>query len=256
MKGRLNIIGGVTHVRQSQAFVPRPLPERPGRVEAGLRALWTPKVKRRLWRPEHWRDLLELRRHYDVDELQPSELKLDFPVGRLPDCDACEDMCCTGAMRVVLLRLVDVAALVDAGLEGHISSDKPAFSAEELKTNTALHDMVNSEAWRCLPVLRQDDTRTCSLLTADNTCGAHPFWPLSCARFPYSLDIFNQRVFYARSCQSVQQDNTRVGRKREAALVDAVVDAYNQRLRDAVLLRVAQPELTELGLARFLQFPR
>lgn len=252
---RLRLLGGGDPPKQSQAFVPRPLPARPGAVERALQDLWSPSIRRRLYRPQHWKDLWFLRRQYDLDEMTPRELQLDLPVGKLPDCHNCVNTCCTGPLRVVLLRLVDVAAFMDAGLVDHITLDKPQFTAQELAANAPLADVVNSEAWQSMPVIRQDETRTCTLLTADNQCGAHPFWPLSCARFPYAMDILNQRIFYARGCASVQQDATRAGRKREGQLVDAVVEAYNQRIRDAVLLRVARPELTELGLMQHVRFP-
>lgn len=252
---RLHIVGGVTTPPTTTAFEPRALPARPGPLEQALRGLWTRRVRARLLHPRHWLDLVHLRRHYDPVELRAGELQRDFPVGRLPDCENCEDGCCTGPSRVVLLRLVDVAALVDAGLQDMISQDKPAFARRELARSPALADMLHSDAWQQLPVLRQDATRTCMMLTADGRCGAHPFWPLSCARFPYSVDVWNQRVFYAASCRSAVQDVSRPGRRRETQLVDAAVDAYNQRLRDAVLMRVARAELTELGLDRFVRWP-
>jgi|GEM_PF-835360 hypothetical protein len=237
----------------SGVFVPRELPARPGRLEQQLRALWSPQVRARLWTPRHWLDQLRLRRQYMWEELTADELALDFGVGTLPDCDTCEEVCCTGPHRVVLLRLVDVAALVDAGLADHMTLEKPTYSDAELQANPALWDMVHSQAWQVMPVLKQDATRTCSLLTQDNRCGAWPAWPLSCARFPYALDIAHNRVFYARSCNSVTRDFSRSGRKRETALVDAVVEAFNQRLRDAVLLTVAREELRALGLDRYLK---
>ena len=44
----------------------------------------------------------------------PEDLRV--PPRLVPDCAGCEEVCCTGRSRVVALRLVDVAALVDAGL--------------------------------------------------------------------------------------------------------------------------------------------
>jgi len=239
----------------THAFERRDLPVRPGPVEKAVRELWSPDMRQRLYHPRHWADWAHLRRHYDLKEMTVAELKADFPLGRLPDCESCDDVCCTGPMRVVLLRVVDVAAFMDAGLTDHLTLEKPVFNAQELRQNVALQDLVQSEAWRTLPVLRQDETRTCSLLAEDNTCGAWPFWPLSCARFPYSLDLLRGRVFYADSCRSAVQDASRVGRARERGLIEAVVEGYNQRIRDAVLLRVAQRELDALGLGRFIRWP-
>jgi hypothetical protein len=252
---RLPVVRSSTTPPVTGAFERRELPPRPGKLEKALRELWTPSIRRRLMLPKHWKDQFFLRRHYDMVELDAGEVQLDFPIGRLPDCDLCEDVCCTGLSRVVLLRLVDVAALVDAGLQDQFTHDKPTYPAREIQENAALFDIVSSEAWRTMPVLKQDATRTCSMLTAENRCGAWPAWPLSCARFPYSLDILRGRIFYAKACNSVQQDATRAGRLRERALVDAVVDAYNQRLRDAVLMRVARPELQDLGLGAHVRWP-
>ena len=51
-------------------------------------------------------------------------------------------------------------------------------------------------------MLARDQTGTCALLTADRTCGAFPSWPLSCARYPYALDLQRRVVFWAKGCGS------------------------------------------------------
>src|SRR5436309_3554781 len=126
-KTRLPVLSPAPLHVEGEPFARRPLPARPGPIEHALRSLWTPRVRRRLLHPAHWGDYVYLRRHYDLKEMRSDELQLDMSAGRLPDCEQCEDVCCAGPMRVVLLRLVDVAALIDAGLGGYVTLDKPAF---------------------------------------------------------------------------------------------------------------------------------
>ena len=89
-------------------------------------------------------------------------------------------------------------------------------------------------------------------LTEDRLCGLWPSWPLSCARYPYALDRKNKVVFYASGCTT-----TRLAEMAEAPvavrrLVRATVDAYNERLRDVVLLAFARERLRSLGLLDFI----
>ncbi|MBN2361398.1 MAG: YkgJ family cysteine cluster protein, partial [Deltaproteobacteria bacterium] len=222
-----------------------------GPLERALRELWQ-SARHRLWQPQYWGRHLQLRRRYDLRPLRLARLRLRVPPGLVPDCDACEEVCCTGRTRVVTLRLLDVARLVDVGLESHISRERPQFTVAELDGNPALRDRVASDLWRWSPVLTQDRTATCTLLDANLGCRAYPAWPLSCARFPYSVNFAAGTIFYAPSCRS-----TRIAQRDEApaparALVVAAVDCYNEQIRDLVLLHVARAELEQLGLLRFL----
>ena len=92
-------------------------------------------------------------------------------------------------------------------------------------------------------------------------CSLYPSWPLSCARYPYALDLQSKVVFYAKGCTSTRDSlelPVAEAPLRVRALVRAVVDAYNERIKDVILLALAKPELAELGLTQHLrldQFP-
>jgi hypothetical protein len=220
----------------------------PGPTEQALEALWAGQ-RYRLYHPRNvWR-WLDARRRFELRFIRASSVKVMVPAGRLPDCANCLELCCTGPDAVVSLRLSDVAALVDAGLERHVVHDRP--------------EQVDDPSWarleadwsvfhRMFPVLQRDTTGTCALLTEERTCGAWPAWPLSCARYPYSLDVLNSRVFLAKGCQSHRQISIDDAPDSVRVLVDAAVRGYNERVRDVILLHIALDELHELDLLRFL----
>lgn len=222
-----------------------------GPLERALDELWK-KARMRLYMPRHLFTWLDLSRRFDLHFVRTSELEIAIPRGLVPDCEACVEICCTGPNARVSLRLVDIAALVDAGLEEHIVHEPPA--AERLTFGTwAAKELGWSVFSRCFPVLRRDATGTCTLLTEDRLCGAYPAWPLSCARYPYSLDVLHRRLFLAKGCQShrfVTVDDV-PGKVR--GLVEAAVRSYNERIKDIILLHVALEELDALGLLRFLR---
>jgi len=226
----------------------------PGRLERALTELWR-RARFRLWQPGHWGLWLRLRRRYNLRPLSVSQLRLRVPPRLVPDCEACTEVCCSGRTRVVSLRLLDIARLADAGLESHITTTRPQFTLTELDQKPALRDRVDSDLWRWFPVLAQDPSATCTLLDEQLRCRAHPAWPLSCARFPYSVNLAARTIFYAPSCQStrtVQSDEVGAPVRR---LVEAAVAGYNEQIRDLVLLHVARAELEQLGLLRQLTLP-
>ncbi|MFH1809648.1 MAG: hypothetical protein ABIJ09_12955 [Pseudomonadota bacterium] len=228
----------------------------PGSLERALRDAW-PGVRRRLWRqPSTWWRSWRLLRHYNLTPLRPRQVTLRIPLGVVPDCESCEEVCCTGRHRVVSLRLVDVAALLDAGLGTHITLQRPEYPVEELDENWALAEQVHSDLWKWFPVLTQDSTGTCTLLDTDLQCAAHPSWPTSCARFPYSLNVLQRTVFYAGSCHSSQLLRGDEASGRVQHLLQAALDAYNERIRDLVMVHVGGDVLRDLGLDAHLQLPR
>ncbi len=232
----------------------------PGPVEQALAELW-PVAQRRLY---SWNGLptwLRLNRRFRLRLVRPSKVKVLVPAGKLPDCEACVELCCTGSNALVSLRLVDIARLVDGGLEAYISprAADPAVSPTD-GSNSGKGDR-GSPARRRLeasvfasmfPVLSRDDTLTCRLLTEDRRCGAWPRWPLSCQRYPYAFDAEHDVVFLAEGCKSHKLISIDDAPNSVVKLVDGAIDAYNQRVKDIVLLHVALFELWELGVLRFL----
>lgn len=232
------------------------LQTRPGPIETSLRNSW-PEVSKRLWRnPRYWPASWRLLKHYQLQELQPKDVYVRVPQGVVPDCEGCEEVCCTGRHRVVSLRLVDIAALLDAGLQEAIQVDKPRYSAKELSQNSALYEQIHSDLWKWFPVVRQDKTQTCTLLGENLQCGAYPDWPLSCARFPYSLNLEKRSIFFAGSCRyhKMLRGDEAEGASRQ--LIEATLESYNQRIRDLVILHLAPQLVQDLALLPYLQLPR
>jgi Fe-S-cluster containining protein len=225
-----------------------------GPLEQRLAALWR-QARFRPWRPAHWGRWLRMRQRYDLTPLKVSQLRVRVPPRLVPDCEACEEVCCTGRSRVVSLRLLDVARLIDAGLAQHITTQRPQFTLAELDQSPALRDRVDSDLWRWFPVLTQDATATCTLLDERLRCRAHPAWPLSCARFPYALNVAARTIFLAPSCRSTRTVQPHELGAPVRALVDAAVAAYNEQIRDLILVHVARAELEQLGLLRYLTLP-
>jgi Fe-S-cluster containining protein len=221
----------------------------PGAVESALEELWS-RSRYRLYHPKNvWR-WLDLRRRFELRFLRASAMRVAVPARLLPDCATCTDICCTGPNAVVSLRLADIAALVDAGLERHVVHERPDADGD---ASWARQEADWSVFHRMFPVLQRDVTGTCALLTEDRMCGAYPAWPLSCARYPYALDVLNSRVFLAKGCESHRLMSADDAPDAVRRLVDAAVRGYNERLRDVILLHVALDELQELDLLRFLQ---
>ena len=67
------------------------------------------------------------------------------------------------------------------------------------------------------------------------------------------LDVKNGVVFWAKGCRSFDVVAQADAPVRVRALVRAAVDGYNERIKDVVLVTVAQQELDELGLLRFVR---
>jgi hypothetical protein len=153
---------------------------------------------------------------------------------------------------VVSLRLRDIATLCDQGLEEHIVHERPAPGDDEEPT-WARQEFDWSVFQRMFPVLSRDATGTCTLLTDARLCSAWPHWPLSCARYPYALDVLNSRVVLARGCESHRTMDIDDAPDSIKNLVTAAVDSYNARIKDLILLHTATGELHELGLLDHLQ---
>jgi Fe-S-cluster containining protein len=219
-----------------------------------LDALWAEVTSKPLWsKPNFWR-YLRLRRTMRLKLLDPNRVQILAPAGKINDCSTCTDICCIGPSSTVLLRLKDIATLVDLGRDDLMTRDKPRFSEDEQDARPALQRHVASDAWRIFPVLRQTGMGACAALSLGGQCSLYPNWPLSCARFPYALHADDGEIFYSPRCDSywVRPDAT----PRVRAMAVAAVDSYNQRIKDAVLLEYARPQLDQLGLTRFLSTNR
>jgi hypothetical protein len=220
----------------------------PGPVESALASLWR-EESARLYRVRNLWTLWRLRRRFSLRLLRASALRVAVPRGQVPDCESCLDLCCTGPHAVVSLRLRDIARLHDRGLTHHITFERPPWTPTNPSVNTwARREAEGSIFARAFPVLTRDATGTCGFLTTDRTCGLWPAWPLSCARYPYALDLQAGVVFYAKGCKSTVMAPFDEAPARTRALVSAVVEAYNARIRDVILLAVARPRLASLGL--------
>ncbi|MFZ9886348.1 MAG: hypothetical protein ACO3JL_02495 [Myxococcota bacterium] len=216
----------------------------PGPRERALEELWR-ATRYRLHSPRHLWSWFDLRRRYELRFLRVGAMKIEVPAGLLPDCESCVELCCTGPNAIVSLRLSDIAALCDRGLEGYIAKERPA-STKPAPT-WARWEADVSVFHRVFPVLRRDGTGTCALLTEDRHCGAWPGWPLSCARYPYALDALRGRVFLAKGCRSHRLVTIDDVPGSVRSLVENTVRAYNERVKDIILLHLALPELHELG---------
>jgi Fe-S-cluster containining protein len=183
--------------------------------------------------------------------VQPQDVAVVAPPGKINDCTGCTELCCTGAHNTVLLRLRDIAALIDLGRTDLITHAKPHFDAAHLQARPALRRQVASQAWRQFPVLAQNAFGACRALTDSGLCSLYPHWPHSCARFPYSLNVEAHTVVYAGRCRSFfihpRQKN------RALAMRDAAVAAYNARIQDAILLAYSSKRLSALGIMPYLK---
>ena len=220
----------------------------PGPVETALEALWQAKSEH-FYSLKNVGTIFRLRRRFSLKMLRTSDLKVMIPQGQIPDCENCVDLCCTGKDAVVSLRLCDIAVLKDLGREDVMAFARPALSKAETKKQTwARREADDSVFHRAFPILRRDDTGTCVLLNDDRLCSVFQSWPLSCARYPYALDLQSRVIFYAKGCQTHRVGDVGEAPVHVRRLVRAVVDAYNARVRDVVLLAMAKPELAALGL--------
>ena len=177
-------------------------------------------------------------------------MKLHAPAGKMNLCQSCTDNCCIGPESTVLLRLYDIATLIDLEKTELIGQEKPGFDAELLEQRPAMQKHLASKAWEIFPVLEKNSFGACAALTTDGACSLYPHWPLSCARFPYALNVEASYIFYSRRCDSfwIRSDV----QENIQAMRLAAVACYNERIKDAVLLEYAPKKLAELGLLSYL----
>lgn len=217
---------------------------------AALDELWRVVSAKRLYAPPNFVRYLKLRWRMRLKLVDPEQVRVVAPHGKINDCHHCTDICCLGRHSTVLLRLRDIAALIDIGRADLISLEKPQFTNATRAARPALQRQLDSRAWTVFPVLKQNSMAACAALTLDGRCGLYPHWPLSCARFPYALHGNTEEVFYSQRCDSfwIRPD----GAPAASDMVRASIAAYNERIKDAILLAYAPTRLHALGVAAFL----
>ena len=174
------------------------------------------------------------------------------PSGYLTDCQQCENICCTGPNSRVSLNLLDIARLMDAKLEAFIEPP-PHQSAPNKYKKMAQHDAEDSIFFTSFPILKRDETQTCALLTKDLQCGAFPHWPLSCERYPFAINLIDKTVFWAQGCGYQELHYEADAHLRTRQLFHAALEAYNQKVKDAMMLYFTMPELAQLGVLKYLK---
>ena len=232
-------------------YEPTPVSELP--TVKALDELWEQIQDRPLWAPPTFWKWLKLNLRMRTRRLNPEKIKIIAPQYKVNECASCTDNCCIGPHSTVLLRLRDIATLIDIDRTDLMTHQKPNFSEEAISSRQALKLQTASSDWKSFPILKQNSFHACAALDTDGQCTLFPHWPSACARFPYALDAENLEVFYSRRCDSfwVRPD----AKDQVHAMRKAAVAAYNSRIKDQLILAFAEKELEELGLTRFLQSP-
>lgn len=224
-----------------------------GDREARLRALWADLNKGPLWRRPYTGLYIKLWRQYRLRLLSPKNVKLLIPRGKINYCHECCDNCCLGIHSTVGLHLQDIAMLLDHGRQEYISQEKPQFSKEVLESRPALERNQRSVMWQAFPVMKQTKFHACAALGVDGLCQLYPHWPLSCARFPYSLHADDRRIFFSPRCPSYLLDEAKGARAQ--LMIEAAVEAYNAEIKDIIMLHYIPEELRKLGLLEYINWP-
>ena len=236
---------------------PLPILGQQGPVELptvrALDAIWDEVQARPLWAPPTFWKWLKLNLRMRTRLIDEKKVNIVAPAYKVNECASCTDNCCIGPHSTVLLRLSDIATLIDLDRTDLITHDKPTFTSGDLATRSALRRQTASQEWKHFPVLKQNSFHACSALDIEGKCTLFPHWPGACARFPYALDTENLEVFYSRRCDSfwVRPD----AQNQVHAMRKAAVAAYNSRVKDQLMLAFAQNRLNDLGLTRFLHSP-
>ncbi|MCK5688788.1 YkgJ family cysteine cluster protein [Myxococcota bacterium] len=215
-----------------------------------LDKLWLEVSSRPLWAPPTFFRYLKLRSRMRLNFIDPKKAKVIAAPGQINACSSCTENCCVGKQSLVSLRLRDLALLQDLGRTELITHKRPQYDEEMLSENNALRRTLSTQTWKTFPVLKQNSYYACEALDADGKCTLYPHWPLSCERFPYSLHADVEEIFFSKRCRSfwVRPD----GEEPAQAMALAAVAAYNETIKDRILLAWAPKRLEDLGLSSFL----
>ena len=219
-------------------------------VEA-LQQLWNEVSQKPLYAsPNFWR-YIKLRWKMKLKLEDASEFDIRVPKWKTNDCSSCTDICCVGPHSAVTLGFKDIAMLIDIERTDLISHHKPAFDENVLNNRPALRKHVATQSWKQFPSLKTNTMGACSALELNGSCGLYPYWPMSCARFPYSAHIEEKKIFYSKRCDSfwIRPDT----RDSVHAMALSAVANYNERIKDLVLLEYAPERLESLGLMKYLK---
>ncbi len=216
-----------------------------------LEAIWDEISAKPLWAPPHFFRFIALHWSMRTREVQPETLAMIAPKGKINDCGSCMNNCCVGHHATVLLRLRDIAALMDLDRTDLMTQDKPQFSSAELSDSPSLARQVNSRDWQEFPVLRQNSFGACVALDTEGQCTLYPHWPATCARFPYSLNPDRLEVLYSKRCDAFWIHPSYQEQAKRMAV--AAASAYNARIRDRIMLAYAPERLEALGITKFLR---
>jgi Fe-S-cluster containining protein len=216
-----------------------------------LAKLWQDLAKRPLWRRPYTGKYIKLALKTRLTFIDPRRVKVMVPSGKVNYCQECTANCCVGKSSTVMLRLQDIAKLIDCKQDGLITFDMPTFTQEEQDERPALWRNLQGMGLKTFPIIKQTPYHACMALSEDGQCKLYPHWPTSCARFPYSLHADDRVIFYSPRCSSYRVDKASIASARH--MQEAAVDAYNARIRDIIMLEYVPEELRRLGLMGFIR---
>jgi Fe-S-cluster containining protein len=220
----------------------------PAQLEDALARAEAGPIRRRATSPFGWFRNVRLARRVSLRALQASDVTVEAEEARVPTCEGCPNSCCRGPGTGISLRLADVARLVDAGL-GWAVAKTQSWEDDHYARDPALREHEARDSQRRFPSLRRRADGACVFLDEAERCAIHSIRPLACRAFPYRLDETRTRVHFSGRCASSRADG-------QAADVDemvgAVLELYNAKVRDLVVLTHGRRELRRLGLSRYL----
>lgn len=219
---------------------------------AELESIWSGVSKRPVLLSRRWLRQARLSRLMNTEVLTRAQVQPLQSPRRINECAECLDTCCVGKKSTVLLHLRDIASLLDGDHADLMTHTKPTFSPEEKSLSPALDRHVSSVAWRVFPILKQNSFFACSALNDDGRCTLYPKWPLSCERFPVALNLDAEAFFLSSRCSSTRVLETHEESERLEEMEGGALAAYNERIKDFMLLTHARDSLRTLGITKYL----
>ncbi len=203
-------------------------------------------------KPNLWQRLFHWRR-FRMKRLSESRFlsaaRQRYP-SDIPDCESCSDSCCQSPS-LVSLRLVDIARLMDAGLESGIANVDFSARRTIYSKYPQLELAESKDSFRLFPVLRQKEDGTCFFLSNSKRCDIYEHRPLACRAFPYLLSEDLKSIHFARGgCSNgVAADDSSLVQK----LVGSVVEHFNSKVSDLIAIEESSAEIERIGLGEYLR---